>query len=260
VRIARAVAWALLASMAVLMVAGLALWGEGYRLYAVRTGSMTPTYPTGSLVVDRPASADRLRTGTVITFRIGSQLVTHRVTGTGADGLHTQGDANRSADPWTLPVRNVVGEVVGGLSHGGYLLVFLRQPTGVPSLVLLVVSVLLAWQVFFGSPAGDGRADDRPDGPPARNSQPAGAALPTAVVVAIAVGLVAAAGGASVGVGSTGAYFSDSVAGAMSFDPTCPDTHEHGSGPATGNGHQTCHGKGHTKDRTDQQVVLDVTE
>jgi signal peptidase I len=244
-----------------LLVAGMAFWGKGYRLYAVRTGSMTPTYPTGSLVIDRPASSDRLQPGTVITFRVGSELVTHRLVATGTDGLQTRGDANRTADPWRLPARNVVGEVVGGLRHGGYVLVFLHQPTGVPSLVLLVVSILLAWQLFFGAPAPDREdGDGDQSAPPARHGRSGGPALVAAAVVAVALGLPVAAAGSWVGVGSTGAYFTDSVTGSMTFDLGCDDTHEHGNGPDNGNGHEKCHGNGHTKDRTDQPTVLDVTD
>lgn len=68
-------------------------------------------------------------------------------------GIKTKGDANETPDPWTLPQRNVEGAVVGGVPYGGYLLVFLQQPTGVPSLMVLALSIVLAWSVFFGAPA-----------------------------------------------------------------------------------------------------------
>jgi signal peptidase len=118
---------------------------------------MTPTYSTGSLVVDRPVSSSfRAAVGDVITFRAQDGLVTHRVHELTRQGIKTKGDANRTEDPWTLPARNVVGHVVAGVPRGGYVLVFLKQPTGVPSLMLLMVSVALAWSVFFGTP-------ERPD-------------------------------------------------------------------------------------------------
>jgi signal peptidase I len=248
VRIARAAAWALLASMVLLIGTGMVLWGEGYRLYAVRTGSMTPTYPTGSLVVDRPVPSGTTPTvGQVITFRTAAGLVTHRLAARTSAGLHTKGDANRSQDPWTLPARNVVGEVVGGVPGGGYLLVFLHQPTGVPSLVLLTLSVLLAWQVFFGLPAA---ATDQPRHHRHRRRRPSS---PLAASMTLGVVLLALGAGAFsscwVGVRSTGAYFTDSVSGTMIFEPGCEDTHDHGNGPENGNGHQNCHGNGHTKDQ-----------
>jgi hypothetical protein len=63
-------------------------------------------------------------------------------------------------------VRNVEGAVVAGVPFGGYLLVFFQQPAGVPSLMVLTVSIVLAWSIFFGSapeaqaaPASGGGAD-----------------------------------------------------------------------------------------------------
>ncbi len=37
------------------------LWHSGYRAYVVHTGSMTPTYKPGSLVIDGPAKGTRVR-------------------------------------------------------------------------------------------------------------------------------------------------------------------------------------------------------
>ena len=51
-----------------LAVAAATAWHDGYRIYAVRTGSMTPTYPTGALVVDAPASDGAPGVGDVITL------------------------------------------------------------------------------------------------------------------------------------------------------------------------------------------------
>lgn len=147
------VAWCLLVALVISAVGvGIVGWEQGYRLYAVRTASMSPTYPTGSLLLDAPARPGMPRVGEVITFRTSDGLVTHRVQDITPYGIKTKGDANRSPDAWTLPQRNVRGAVVAGVPYGGYLLVFLQQPTGVPSLMVLTLSIVLAWSVFFGSP------------------------------------------------------------------------------------------------------------
>ena len=151
-----AVVWSLLAALAISLVCvGLVGWHQGYRLYAVRTGSMTPTYPTGSLLLDVPAAPGLPRVGEVVTFRTSDGLVTHRVHGLTAAGIKTKGDANRSPDVWTIPPSDVEGAVIAGVPYGGYLLVFLQQPTGVPAVMVLTLSIVLAWSVFFGesSPA-----------------------------------------------------------------------------------------------------------
>ncbi len=146
----RTVAWSMLAALVIsVVVVTVVGWRQGYQLYAVRTGSMSPTYPTGALVLDAPARGGTPQVGRVATFRTSEGLVTHRVRQVTAAGLKTKGDANRSADAWTVPVRNVRGVVVGGVPLAGYVLVFLQQPPGVPALMVLTVSIVLAWSIFF---------------------------------------------------------------------------------------------------------------
>jgi signal peptidase len=152
----RSFAWLLLTVLVVSLAAGAAAaWHEGYRLYAVRTGSMAPTFPTGALLVDAPVERPPA-VGDVVTFRTSEGLVTHRIHDSTAQGLKTKGDANRTLDAWTVPQRNVIGTVVVGLPVAGYVLVFFQQPTGIASLMLLAFSVWCAWTAFFPAdePAG----------------------------------------------------------------------------------------------------------
>jgi signal peptidase I len=128
-------------------------WHHGYRAYAVQTGSMAPTYPTGALVIDRPAEGSTPQVGAVITFRTTHGLVTHRVHGVTLEGIQTKGDANKTPDAWSTQPQHVVGVVTWGAAYLGYVLVFFQQPTGVLSLMLLALSVWCAWSVFF--PARD---------------------------------------------------------------------------------------------------------
>lgn len=145
-----------------------ALWSNGYRLYAVRTGSMTPTYLPGDLVVDGPTSAT-YRVGTVVTFRHGTSpdaVTTHRVHAVTRAGLQTKGDANRSPDPTPVATSQVLGRVVAGVPRGGYLLVFLQQPAGVGATMTLVLSLVLAWRMFFPAPRRPRAGSDTPAGAP----------------------------------------------------------------------------------------------
>lgn len=120
-------------------------------MYAVRTGSMAPTSPVGTLVVDAPPSRTAA-VGEVITFQTVRGLVTHRVAGTNPSGVTTKGDANPTPDAWTVDPRHVVGVVQTGIAGAGHLLVFFQQPTGALSLVLLGMNVLFAWSLFFSRP------------------------------------------------------------------------------------------------------------
>lgn len=143
-----------LASTLVAVALGLATgaavaWHDGYRVYAVRTGSMTPTYPTGALVLDAPASSRTPAVGDVITFHVGSSLVTHRVQAISAAGYATKGDANPTPDAWTIPRSHVVGRVIAGTPELGYVLVFFHQPTGALTVITSLLALSLLWGLFF---------------------------------------------------------------------------------------------------------------
>jgi signal peptidase len=133
-----------------------AFWLQGYRIYVVHTGSMEPTYMPGDLVIDRPAP--HVRPGEVITFRhsdVTADVVTHRVTAVTPQGLiSTKGDANRSADAWQIRPDQVQGRVTLHLHGLGYLAVYLKQPSGLASLVTALLAIVLLWGIFFPADTG----------------------------------------------------------------------------------------------------------
>lgn len=127
---------------------GVILWHQGYRVYAVQTGSMRPNYPPGDAVIVRPASV--VHVGDVITFQPQPGLtVTHRVHAITSDGIVTKGDANRTPDLWHLKPNQLVGRAVVHIPMGGFVLFFFRQPTGSAGVVLFLLGVVCAWHLFF---------------------------------------------------------------------------------------------------------------
>jgi signal peptidase len=163
---------ALACAVLAVVTSGALLWAHGYRVYVVHTGSMSPTYRPGDVVVDRPPQPN-YRAGQVITFRhspVATDVVTHRITDVTAAGLiHTKGDANRTADAWDIRPGQVRGSVVFGARKLGYLLVFLRQPAGTASLACALLAVLLLWRCFF--PAAIDPAGMSPRRQPAHRSR-----------------------------------------------------------------------------------------
>jgi len=114
----------------------------GYRFYAVRTASMSPTIPPRSLVVVRVGD---YRLGQPVTFYRAGAVVTHRFVGRTPTGdLVTQGDANPTADASAVPPSAVVGGVVWAPRQLGYWVVYLRSPLGLAS---VLVSIALLWQL-----------------------------------------------------------------------------------------------------------------
>ena len=96
-----------LASLGVVcVVATIAALALNINLIMFKTGSMSPTIPTGSLAVVRQLPASEIRVGDVTTVSRGEgQLpITHRVVSTtpaggGAYSIRMKGDANDAQDP-----------------------------------------------------------------------------------------------------------------------------------------------------------------
>jgi signal peptidase len=129
-----------------------------YQALVVRSGSMSPTIPTGSVVFYRKIAAADVKVGQVIVFsKPGdpNERVTHRVVqvGTGSTGRYftTKGDANGAPDDWRVPA---VGEGWVARFHVpyvGYVLADL-QSTAARLLLLLIPALLLAgitlWELW----------------------------------------------------------------------------------------------------------------
>lgn len=129
-----------LACMAILAPAVLIATGVlPYRAFVVRTGSMEPAITRNSVVLVHQGVYEH---GQPITFETANGPVTHRLVGQRLDGeLITKGDANETPDPGYVLPEDVIGGVVAHLPVLGYAIVYLRNPFGLAS-VLLVTIVL----------------------------------------------------------------------------------------------------------------------
>ncbi len=99
-----------------------------YRICVVTSGSMSPVFEAGDLIIVSPAPAEP-QVGMIACMRAGKETVTHRIVSIDDQGLmYTQGDANDVADAWTLnpadpdaPV-SIVGVYRGRISGLGFLI------------------------------------------------------------------------------------------------------------------------------------------
>lgn len=128
--------------LAVVASAG-AMYASGWRMYEIRTGSMTPTMPAGDAVLDRPTHA--VHTGDIVTYRGGPDgYTTHRVVAVTQAGVETKGDANRSPDWGYRSNADIAGHVVVRLPYGGYVLRFGHSHSAIAGLLLLIAG-LFTW-------------------------------------------------------------------------------------------------------------------
>jgi signal peptidase len=126
------------------------VWLLGWQLQHVESGSMSPTYPVGSLLVTAQVDPTEVEVGMPIVFedpREPGRLVTHRVVGI-APGAElqflTRGDANVTNDPAPIPARLVRGRVLWHVTLLGAALDWLQFPRSFVLLVL-VPGLALLW-------------------------------------------------------------------------------------------------------------------
>lgn len=122
----------------------------GYERYVITSGSMTPAYSRGTLVLARPVPVRDLGVGDVITFAPPGRtsLVTHRIATVSVDPsgrkvLMTKGDANPVADPWRIAMpRGSAPRARIGVPYAGYGVALLADRAvrlgliGVPALLI----------------------------------------------------------------------------------------------------------------------------
>ena len=116
----------------------------GMQPYAIVSGSMEPTYATGSLVLAQSVDGSALQAGDIAAFWQGEEVVTHRVQeNVESEGeLVTKGDANAEPDVRPVPYQNVLGQVVFSVPLVGYFLIALGTTPG---------KLLLGWIVLTGA-------------------------------------------------------------------------------------------------------------
>lgn len=121
-------------------------------LIMFRTGSMSPTIPTGSLAIVQEISASEARIGDITTVdRPGQLPVTHRITAIEpTDGgqyvIRMKGDANDSDDPAPYVV-DTVRKVHWSIPGAGYLVAKAQNPK-VMAATTLSMAVLVTWSFW----------------------------------------------------------------------------------------------------------------
>ena len=122
-----------------------ALLSLPFQPYAVRTGSMEPEFGPRDVVI---VHTGEFKQGQPITFTHDGTVITHRLVSLHGDGTFaTQGDANRTADPWMVQRSDVIGGVVASVPNVGYWLVYLKSIAGLGSVTFAGLIPCLLWSI-----------------------------------------------------------------------------------------------------------------
>ncbi|MDM5187572.1 signal peptidase I [Bacillus sp. DX4.1] len=127
----------------------------GYQFKTVLSGSMEPTFLTGSVIAVEPTKdGSKYKKGDVITFKESDKkLVTHRIIGVknvnGKVMYETKGDNNNGPDLEPVLAENVVGKY-GDITvpYVGYLLGYANSKAGAALLLIIPGIFLLGYSAI----------------------------------------------------------------------------------------------------------------
>ena len=110
----------------------------GLQVFTVLSGSMEPTYHTGSLIYVKKTDPYTIKEGQPITFMLDENTVaTHRVVGIVPDEedptvirFRTKGDANEAEDGSLVHYKNVIGTPIFTIPYLGYVANYIQHPPG----------------------------------------------------------------------------------------------------------------------------------
>lgn len=119
-----------------------------YRVYAVRSGSMSPTLKVGDVILVGPPPAT-LQEGMIVSFQSGdNQLTTHRIVGImEGNHLQTKGDANEEPDANLVPLDKVKKAFIFRIPYLGYVGHFIRTPLGWLLFVITPASLIIYGEI-----------------------------------------------------------------------------------------------------------------
>ena len=129
-----------------------------FQSFYIRTGSMRPGLPVGSLVVSTRESAAHLHVGDVITFErpgVPGDMVTHRIAAienspTGPVFV-TKGDANGVADSWRVNAAGTGWKYAFSVPYLGYAVGYLQSGIagiGARGALIILATVAALWAIW----------------------------------------------------------------------------------------------------------------
>ncbi|WP_414617179.1 signal peptidase I SipW [Virgibacillus sp. M23] len=144
----------------------------GYQIKSVLSGSMEPTFQTGSIIAIKPGTEQSMyKKGDVITFRTKEEkMITHRIVevkqAEEQQVYTTKGDNNDGVDVEPVLTQNIIGEYTGfTVPYVGYLLNFAKSKVGTAVLLIVPGVILLLYGLFSMFQAIRGIEDPKKEQP-----------------------------------------------------------------------------------------------
>ncbi len=139
----------------------------GLQTYAVVSGSMEDSYPTGSLIYVKSVDYKELKVGDPITFMLDEDTVaTHRIIEIIPDDedpevlrFRTKGDNNQIEDGTPVHYKNIIGTPIFCIPRLGYFAHYIQSPPGM--YLAIGGAAILLILVFLPDLFKDDKKDDK---------------------------------------------------------------------------------------------------
>lgn len=139
----------------------------GFQVFTVLSGSMEPTYHTGSLIYVKKVNPKELKVGDVITFMLNEKTTaTHRIIEVIPDEddidtirFRTKGDANDFEDSSLVHYKNVIGSPVFTIPYMGYVANYIQHPPGM--YIAIIAGVIIILLTFLPDLFDDEKKNDK---------------------------------------------------------------------------------------------------
>ena len=181
--------WNIISTVLVVLVVLLALLLVGARVFGLQvftvlSGSMEPTYHTGSLIYVKKVDPYTIQSGQVITFMLDENTIaTHRVVGVVPDEedpsvirFRTKGDANENEDGGLVHYKNVVGTPVFTIPYLGFVANYIQHPPGM--YIAIAAGAILLLLTFLPDIFASEEKTETEEKPRRRRVRPAAEDLP----------------------------------------------------------------------------------
>jgi signal peptidase len=129
---------------------------------------MSPTLERGHLLILQSYAPEDIQVGQIIVYNADwhpDAPIVHRViqiTEVGGE-LHyyTQGDANAAPDPYYRTYEDIVGVVVFAIPYIGYITLFLHEPLGFATVIVILFALLIIPEFLVKGDDDDGGSESQ---------------------------------------------------------------------------------------------------
>ena len=95
-----------------------------YKMIAIATNSMVPSYGRGDAVIYKKVSSEEIEVGDILVFEKDNRIITHRVTKKWISNnkyhFNTKGDNNNGIDSFAPSSDDILGKVTFSIKYIGY--------------------------------------------------------------------------------------------------------------------------------------------